>query len=338
MIDRRALIAGLASTAAVVLAGCAAPTAEQGSSGQQKGGTGGSTAPLVLHDDSGEITSVAVSPDGRRLATGSGYGNGDDGIRLWDLEGRRLLRQHQTDGVPVSSVAFSADGAIAAASSELLVLDGATLAPRYSLPMSAPGADGCVAFSHDGKLLVAGGQGGTLHLWDLASRKERRSPLRAPAGVSAVLFADGGRLVAAACGGSGVCLWDTVTGASRVLPAAPAAVLGLGPDGTTLVTGGATGSLQGAVVEVWDVVGNARLTSPTVAGGLAAAVAVSPDGHTLAVGSDTGVQTYQLSGGRPLRSWSTADKVAGLVFTGGGRSLAAGLSNGTVALLDPAPA
>src|ERR1035438_7947898 len=54
----------------------------------------------------GEVTSVAFSPDGRFLLTGSQ----DNSARLWDAATGQQIRTFAGHTNPVTSVAFSADG------------------------------------------------------------------------------------------------------------------------------------------------------------------------------------------------------------------------------------
>jgi WD40 repeat protein len=53
------------------------------------------------------VWSVAFSPDGARIASGSA----DETIKLWDAASGRLLRTFEGHSNSVASVAFSPDGA-----------------------------------------------------------------------------------------------------------------------------------------------------------------------------------------------------------------------------------
>ena len=67
------------------------------------------------------VNSIAFSPDGKVLASGSGDYNGDYTIRLWDVENRNRLRQTlvvEDRTHSVNSIAFSPDGNLLALGSE----------------------------------------------------------------------------------------------------------------------------------------------------------------------------------------------------------------------------
>jgi WD40 repeat protein len=94
-------------------------------------------APLVLgwHDD--EITSLAIAPDGKSLASGSR----DATIKLWDLEGRRERATLRGHAAPILALAFSPDGeslASADADRTLKVWDVATGREQISLSWREP--------------------------------------------------------------------------------------------------------------------------------------------------------------------------------------------------------
>lgn len=52
------------------------------------------------------VTAITFSPDGQKLAAGSGYGP----LRLWDTDSRNLLTVLETHGATISTISFLPDG------------------------------------------------------------------------------------------------------------------------------------------------------------------------------------------------------------------------------------
>jgi WD40 repeat protein len=116
---------------------------------------------FTLTGDTGFVTQVVFSPDGRRLATGSL----DKTVRIWDVAtGQELLRLNPGDVEP--DLAFSPDGQrLATIADELVTLWDANTGARL-LTLPNPGKPFGLAFSPEGRRLVVV-MSGMLQEWDV---------------------------------------------------------------------------------------------------------------------------------------------------------------------------
>jgi WD40 repeat protein/serine/threonine protein kinase len=122
----------------------------------------------TLHGHSAAVLSVAFSPNGSLLASGSR----DHTIRLWELKTGevRNLRGH---AAAVNSLTFSSHGSLASGSNDRTIKlwdpnTGETTATLKGHPTSVSS----VAFSPDGSLLVSGADDGRIRMWPAANEQE----------------------------------------------------------------------------------------------------------------------------------------------------------------------
>jgi WD40 repeat protein len=112
-----------------------------------------------------DVNSVAFSPDGTRIASGSD----DNTIRLWDTATGRPIGQPMTEqNDSVLSVAFSPDGTRIASGGrdERIRLWDAASGQPIGQPMTGHRDDVfSVAFSPDGTRIVSGSGDGTVREW-----------------------------------------------------------------------------------------------------------------------------------------------------------------------------
>ena len=245
-------------------------------------------AVLTGHTDG--VLSVAFSPDGQTLASGSR----DDTVRLWDVA-TGTLQQTLTHTGSVTSVAFSPDGQTLASgvdgwTSTICLWDVATGVLQYTL-LAHKGGLSSVAFSPDGQTLAsAGGWDALVSLWDVATGTFQQS-LAGHTAVTllrSVAFSPDGSMLASAGGwrDKTVRLWDVATGTLQQTLTGHTDIVEsvvFSPDSRTL----ASGSID-ATVRLWDVAtGTLQHTLTEYTAGVLSVV-FSPDGRTLASGSEDG--------------------------------------------------
>ncbi|NUQ61373.1 MAG: protein kinase [Pirellulales bacterium] len=284
-------------------------------------------ATLLGHE--GWVSSVAIAPDGKTLATASF----DHTVRLWDLAARRTLAVLRGHTGSIICVAFGPDGRTLASGSvdrTVRLWDVATRKQRATLAGHSQ-VVWSLTFHPDRALLATGSHDGSIKLWNAATAREESTLAGHTAGVWSVAFSPDGRWLASAGYDCQVRLWD-VAAAKEQGPLGSHSswvyAVGFSPDGKRL----ASGDVQGNV-KLWDVSQRRELGGfQAHAYGLLATV-FSPDGATLATaGADQTIRLWDPAARRELATFPEHSSISSLAWAADGEMLAAAAADNTVRL------
>ena len=278
----------------------------------------------ILKADTGEVFSVAFSPDGSTLASGSGWPR--YGINLWDV----ISGQPKSPSIAYTeqatlSVAFSLDGSTLASGSwdKKVILWDVTSGQLKAILTGHSERVNSVAFSPDGSMLASGSLDKTVRLWNVVSEQPKAILVGHADDVLSVAFSPDGSTLASGSLDRTVRLWDMASEqpeATLIEHISGVSSVAFSPDGSMLASG------SGDTVHLWNVASGQRETVFTGHSDSVRSVMFSPDGSTLASGSDD----------RTVRLWDMAsrqliavlightDRVTSVSFSPDGSKLASG--------------
>ncbi len=303
----------------------------------------GKTRGVALSGHTYWITAVAVSPDGRWVATGSD----DDTARLWDLSAVDpahdpiILRGH-TDEVEV--LAFSPDGrwlATGSGDSYTRLWDLRSADPAQAPIILHGHRDGirAVAFSADSRWVATGSWDRTARLWNLEAVATAQDAVVLQGHksiVTSLAFSPDGHWLVTGSADETARLWNL----SAVDPARDPVILSVrngakavafSPDGRWLATGD-------SMAQLWDLSAVDPFRNPMVLQGNVRAMAFSPDGRWFATAGSNVARFWDLKAAEPARNRIVLEghryDVTSLAISPDSRWLATGSVDDTARLWD----
>jgi WD40 repeat protein/energy-coupling factor transporter ATP-binding protein EcfA2 len=287
--------------------------------------------PITLGGHEREVNSVAFSPDGKLIVSGSG----DNTVRLWDIEGNAVGQPFQGHEDYVKSVAFSPDGKLIVSGSydktvRLWDIEGNPVGQPFQGHEDYVKS---VAFSPDGKLIVSGSRDKTVRLWDIEGNPVGQ-PFQGHGYIYSVAFSPDGKLIVSGSYDKTVRLWD-IEGNPVGQPfqghERSVASVAFSPDGKLIVSGSGDNT-----VRLWDLKGNPVGQPFQGHEGYIYSVAFSPDGKLIGSGSyDKTVRLWDIEGnpvGQPFQGHE--GYIYSVAFSSDGKLIVSGSYDKTVRLWD----
>jgi WD40 repeat protein len=310
---------------------------------------------------SGSVNSVAISPDGQILVSGSD----DKTITIWDLSTGQELRTLTGHSESVNSVAISPDGQILVSSSHTVVSvrtvvnynsesHTAVMGNVYNTinkikiwqlstgqelrTLEGDASVLSLAISPDGQILVSGSADNTIKIWQLSTGEELRTLTGHSESVNSVAISPDGQILVSGSDDKTIEIWQLSTGQKlRTLTGAGSInSLAISPDGQILASShtvmGSMGCLFDTTIKIWQLSTGVELRTLTVDFELdIISLAISPDGQTLVIGGDGTITIWDLSTGQELGTLTGhSDSVNSVAISPDGQTLVSGSADNTI--------
>ncbi|MBT7696295.1 MAG: WD40 repeat domain-containing protein, partial [Desulfobacterales bacterium] len=218
------------------------------------------------------ITSVAFTPDGRFIVSGSR----DETIKIWEASTGREIRTISGIGEDISSIAISPCGRYIISADEdysenLKLWDMASGKKIKTFKGHKSNYGISVTFSPNGEYVISGDRDKNLKLWDIASGNEVRSFSGSTAGINSIAITPDGKYVVA---------------------------------GSRDYSGREKSS--DSIIRVWDIARGEHVMACNTGKGWVSAIAISPDGkYFISGGSSDSASMWELSTGKQIKAFDT---------------------------------
>ncbi|HAZ48539.1 MAG TPA: hypothetical protein DDW76_34720 [Cyanobacteria bacterium UBA11369] len=245
-----------------------------------------------------KVVAIALSPDGRILASAIGGGR----IQLWDFNTGRALRPIPGQPGVIRGIAFSPDGRQLASGglNRINIWDVNRATNLREIPLPVGVSVDVVAFSRSGQTVATGMGDGSIKIWQVATAKEWKEnfPKHSKA-ISAMVYSPDGMTIASGSQDGTIKVWSLRRGeVGKVLHNFTEhkdliSAIAFSRDGQTLVS-----SSVDRTIKIWDLKTNQLRRTIEVGADGVSEVAISPDGNNIASANSRNIRLWNLSDGQ----------------------------------------
>jgi WD40 repeat protein len=305
----------------------------------------------TLTGHSNSVNSVAISPDGQILVSGSD----DNTIKIWQLSTGQELRTLTGHSDSVNSVVISPDGqTVVSGSSDKTIKIWQLSTGQELRTLEGDGLINSLAISPDGQILVSsshtvvrsdyfdwksytvvrGNDYNTINkikIWQLSTGQELRT-LKGDCLINSLAISPDGQTVVSGSDDNTITVWQLSTGQElRTLTGAGSInSLAISPDGQILASSDTVVHFMGGgndnTIKIWQLSTGVELRTLTVdLNWWVHSVAISPDGQTLVSGGDDTITIWDLSTGQELGTLTGhSESVNSVAISPDGQTLVSG--------------
>jgi WD40 repeat protein len=275
------------------------------------------------------VYSVAFSPDGKTLASGSS----DRTVKLWEVATGRNIGTIQAHAGTTFSVAFSPDGKIIASGggdNTAKLMDAATGRTLATL-QGHSGSVNRIAFSPDGKMLASGSSDRTIKLWEVASTRTTVTLTGHTGTVYGLAFSPDGRLLASGSDDNTIRIWEVFTGrhlATLTGHTGTVYSLAFAPDGNFVASGSGDRTIR-----IWNPSSGQSMATLAGHGDLVTSIAFVHTGVLVSGSYDNTIKIWNLSSRQAIATLTEHSRdVNTVAISPDGKTLVSGSDDQTIRL------